>query len=158
MEMRRKDLAVTQPEAMDLIIRACDCIRIALTDGDYPYIIPMNFGYQRVDGQAVFYLHSAGEGHKVSLFRKEQRCGFELDTHRQLKTGATACAFSMAYESIAGNGDLVELTDSAEKTAALRVIMSTYSDQSDWDFPEETLKKTCVFRLNVQAMSGRKHD
>ena len=64
----------------------------------------------------------------------------------------------MAYESIAGNGDLVELTDSAEKTAALRVIMSTYSDQSDWDFPEETLKKTCVFRLNVQAMSGRKHD
>ena len=102
MEMRRKDLAVTQPEAMDQIICACDCIRIALTDGDYPYIIPMNFGYQRVDGQAVFYLHSAEEGHKVSLFRKEQRCGFELDTHRQLKIGATACAFSMAYESIAG--------------------------------------------------------
>lgn len=157
MEMRRKELAVSQPEVLDQIIRSCDCIHLALSDGDYPYIVPMNFGYQRENGQAVFYLHSAGEGHKVSLFRKEKRCGFALSAHRQLKTGSTACAYSMAYESIAGNGDITELTDPAEKRSALQVIMSSYSNRTDWTFLEASVQKTCVFRLAVREMSGRKH-
>lgn len=158
MDMRRKELAVTQTEELDQIIRACDCIHLAMPDGDYPYIVPMNFGYQRENGQAVFYLHSAGEGHKVSLFRQEKRCGFALSANRQLKTGPSACAYSMAYESIAGNGDITELTDPAEKTAALQIIMSSYSDRTDWTFPESSVQKTCVFRLTVREMSGRKHD
>ena len=40
MEMRRKELAVTDPKELDEIILSCDCLRLALPDGDYPYIVP----------------------------------------------------------------------------------------------------------------------
>ena len=31
MEMRRKDLAVTEKEQIDAIIQSCDCVRLALS-------------------------------------------------------------------------------------------------------------------------------
>ena len=33
MEMRRKDLAVTEKEQIDAIIQSCDCVRLAFADG-----------------------------------------------------------------------------------------------------------------------------
>ena len=42
MEMRRKDLAVTDPEAIDSIINSCDCFRLAFADGTHPYIVPLS--------------------------------------------------------------------------------------------------------------------
>lgn len=157
MEMRRKDLAVTQPEEQDRIILACDCMRLGLADGDYPYVVPVNFGYQREDGQSKFYIHSAGVGHKIELLRKNLRCGFELDTGRELHTNEAPCDFSMAYESIMGNGDIVELTAPEDKIQALQIIMDHYSGKADWEFPEKMIKATCVFCLTVREMSGRKH-
>ena len=38
MEMRRKELAVTDPAKIDAIIQSCDCIRLAFADGTHPYI------------------------------------------------------------------------------------------------------------------------
>ena len=157
MEMRRKELAVTGADALDKIIMDCDCIRLALADGDYPYIVPVNFGYQREDGQAIFYIHSGGAGRKLELCRANKRCGFELDTGRKLKTSEAPCSFSMEYESIIGIGDLVELTSVEEKAKALGVIMTHYSGKADWDFPEKAVEKTCVLRMIGKDMTGRKH-
>ena len=35
MEMRRKDLAVTEKEQIDAIIQSCDCVRLAFADGTH---------------------------------------------------------------------------------------------------------------------------
>ena len=64
MEMRRKELAVTDPKELDEIILSCDCLRLALPDGDYPYIVPLNFGYSRQNGQTKFYIHHLTRGRK----------------------------------------------------------------------------------------------
>lgn len=158
MEMRRKDLEVTAANEIDEIILDCDCLRLALPNGDYPYIVPLNFGYSRQDGIAKFYIHSAPVGTKIDLCRKAKRGSFELDTKRQLKTGEKACDYAMAYRSVAGRVAIAELTTPEEKTEALQVIMSHYSDRTDWTFPEKTLEKTCVFCLTVEEIHGRKHD
>ena len=42
--MRRKDREITDFDEIVDVIRACDVCRIAMNDGDYPYIVPMNFG------------------------------------------------------------------------------------------------------------------
>lgn len=158
MEMRRKELAVTAPEQLDEIILACDCVRLAVPDGDYPYIVPLNFGYTRQGGQAKFYIHSANAGKKIDLFRAVKRASFELDTQHQLKTGEMACNYAMAYRSVVGRCEIAELTAAEEKAAGLQVIMAHYSDKTDWTFPDTALEKTCVFCLTVKEMSGRKHD
>ena len=70
MEMRRKDLAVTDPAKIDAIIQGCDCIRLAFADGTHPYIAPLSFGYVREGDTAKFYFHGAANGRKVDLSRK----------------------------------------------------------------------------------------
>lgn len=69
-EMRRKDREVTELEAVMEIIRQCDVLRLGLADGDYPYIVPMNFGWEEKGGRLYFYLHGAAEGRKAELLRQ----------------------------------------------------------------------------------------
>ena len=68
-EMRRKDREVTELETVKEIIRQCDVLRLGLADGDYPYIVPMNFGWEEKGGRLYFYLHGASEGRKAELLR-----------------------------------------------------------------------------------------
>ena len=57
--MRRKDREITDFNEIVDVIRACDVCRIAMNDGDYPYIVPMNFGLDVQDGQVYLYFHCA---------------------------------------------------------------------------------------------------
>ena len=157
MEMRRKDLAVTTAEALDEIIQCCDCFRLAFADGTHPYIVPLSFGYTRQGEQRTFYFHSAAVGRKVDLCRRLGYAGFELDTQRVVKPNERACDFSVAYQSIVGEGIIAELTNPAEKAQALQVIMKHYSGRDDWALPEKMVEKTCVFQLTVTELSGRVH-
>lgn len=43
--MRRKDREVTDFDTIVGIIDECDILRLGLADGDYPYIVPVNFAY-----------------------------------------------------------------------------------------------------------------
>lgn len=158
MEMRRKDLAVTDPKELDEMIQRCDCFRLAFADGTHPYIVPLSFGYVRDSKTQTFYFHSAGAGRKVDLCRKLGWAGFELDSGREVKPDEKPCDFSVRYESVVGEGAVRELTTPAEKAAGLQQIMAHYSGRSDWSFPEEVLQRTCVFALTVQEISGRRHD
>lgn len=157
MEMRRKDLAVTEPEQIDAIINRSDCIRLAFADGSHPYIVPLSFGFVHQDGVRKFYFHSAAAGRKVDLCRSLGYAGFELDVNRRVKPNEKACDFAMAYQCVIGEGTIEELTSPAEKIAGLGAIMRQLTGREDWEFPEHVLAKTCVFCLTVTEISGREH-
>ena len=154
MDMRRKDLAVTDAAQIDEIIMKCDRFRLAFADGTHPYIVPLSFGYAREGAAAKFYFHSAAAGRKVDLCRKLGWAGFELDANGQVKPDENPCDFSVAYESVIGEGEIRELTTLEEKTAGLQTIMAHYTDRA---FPENVLARTCVFCLTVKEISGRAH-
>lgn len=63
--MRRKDREITDFNEIMKIIDKCDTCRLALIDEEYPYIVPLNFGVDVVDGQVYFYFHSANQGKKI---------------------------------------------------------------------------------------------
>ena len=67
--MRRKDREVTDFSRMLEILYACDCCRLGLVDGGEAYIVPMNFGIAREDGNLVLYFHAAKEGRKIDLLK-----------------------------------------------------------------------------------------
>ena len=54
--MRRADREVTERNAILEIMDNCDCLHLALMDGEYPYVIPMNFGYEDDGEHLVIYL------------------------------------------------------------------------------------------------------
>lgn len=77
--MRRKDREITDFHEMIDIMKKCDSCIVAMNDGDFPYIVPMNFGLE-VQGEQVFlYFHCAMEGKKLDLLKKDNRVTFEMD-------------------------------------------------------------------------------
>jgi len=52
------------------ILDMCDVINIAFNDGEFPYILPVNFGYEFED-DLVFYCHHAPKGYKDTLIDKK---------------------------------------------------------------------------------------
>ena len=69
--MRRKDREVTDRALISGMLDMAEILHIAIKNEPFPYIVPMNFGYEwRVD-ELVFYFHSAKNGKKLDLLRAD---------------------------------------------------------------------------------------
>ena len=148
--MRRKDRQMTDPEAIASVIRKSAVCRLAMSDGNQPYVIPMSFGYR--DG--AIYFHCAPEGKKVEILRKNPRVCVEFDADCRLKTGNGACNWGFYYQSVVALGVAAFIEDAPEKQAALDIIMSQYSEEA-FTYPESTVAKIIVIRVDVTELTGK---
>lgn len=155
--MRRKDREVTDPEKIREIISDCHCCRLGLADEGRVYIVPLNFGFTERDGKYTFYFHGAGEGRKIRLLKKNQYAGFEMDTDYRLEKGEKACDYSALFRSVMGSGKVTFMESVSEKICGLNAIMAHSTGKKDWIFSEKMLKNVCVFRLDVEELSGKEH-
>jgi len=73
--MRRKDKEVPGAKDIEDIIRKATICRLALCEGDRPYIVPLCFGYE--DGK--LYFHSASRGRKLKILENNRNVCFEMD-------------------------------------------------------------------------------
>lgn len=155
--MRRTDREVTDDFKILEILSACDCCRLGLLDAHGAYIVPLNFGYEEIDGKVFLYFHSAAAGKKIDLIRTQKTASFELDRKHQLVKGEIACAHSYLYQSIIGNGTIQILTNYEEKIHALKVLMSHYSAKETWAFKKELVDMTAVIKMEVTHWSCKEH-
>lgn len=155
--MRRKDREVTNIHKMRDIISHCYCCRLGLNDDGKIYIVPLNFGYSEENDQMVFYFHSAKEGRKIDILKKNPYVGFELDTHFQLQKGKSACQYSSFYQSVIGEGRIEFIENSEDKKRAFEYIMKHYTDQDNWDYSHEMIESVCMFQLIVETISCKEH-
>ena len=155
--MRRTDREVTAFSRMLEILQVCDCCRLGLVDGDEAYIVPMNFGIAREAGKLVLYFHSAAEGRKIDLLKKQSTVTFQADTGHRLLTGEQADDFSFSYQCVMGKGIARLLTDPDAKIRGFRAIMSHYSPKTDWHFDLPCLDRVSVIALTVTNWSCKVH-
>lgn len=153
--MRRKDREVTNRDEIIEIMRKCDVCRLAFNDGEYPYIVPLNFGLFEENGSVVLYFHSAKEGRKLAAIDQNPKVGFEMDTGHKLITGQDACDCTMEYESVIGRG-IIEILCDSEKEAALGLLTTRYTNRTKHVFRKEVLAQTAVLKLTVQEMAGKR--
>lgn len=152
--MRRKDREVTDwAEILGIIERAKVC-RVGFCDEGGVYIVPLNFGYAEDGGRITLYFHSANVGRKIGLIETSPRVGFEMDGAHELVGGPVACAFSYAYESIIGTGDIALIDDLEEKYAAMRSIIRHMTGQ-DLDFNRAALQHTAIMKLSVREIAAK---
>ena len=64
--MRHADREIRDKALIKAILNMCDVINIAFFDEEYPYNLPVNFGYEYEDN-LIFYCHHASEGYKNHL-------------------------------------------------------------------------------------------
>lgn len=150
--MRRKDREITDMNEILSIIGKCEVCRLALFDEEYPYILPLNFGYSYENNQLKLYFHGAKEGKKLDLIARNPRAAFEMDCSHELVTGPEACDYSMNYESVCGNGIITPL-DQNRTEYALRMLMKQYTEDSSLMFNAAYLKAVAVFELSVENIT-----
>lgn len=153
--MRRSDREITDREELIEIIKACDVCRLAMNDGDYPYILPLNFGMEDQDGTLTLFFHGAKEGRKYEILARDHRAAFEADCAHNLILDEEKGACTMEYESVIGCGTVTMVEDREEKLHALRLIMSHYGREA-FAFREEVADRTAVFKLTVLRMTGKR--
>lgn len=153
--MRRKDREVKDFEVIKQIIDGCEIIRIGLSDEDrYPYIVPLNFGYEIEGEQIYFYIHGAMAGRKYELMQKNGVCSFEMDCGHKLELLHEHKEVTMRYKSLMGKADIEFLTDE-EKLHGIDRIMKRDERTRDFAYSKAPVVHTAVIRLKVTEYSGK---
>ena len=152
--LRRRQRAMDDRDRQEQLLRQCKVCRLALCDGDRPYVVPLNYGYSWDRDGLRLYFHSAREGRKLDLLRRAPRACFEVDDGGELTPGETACQHGWAYRSLIGEG-AVRFLHGEEKRTALNVLMAHQTGRSDWTFTEEGCQSVAVFCLEVSHLAGK---
>ncbi|MGZ7109671.1 MAG: pyridoxamine 5'-phosphate oxidase family protein [Methanobacterium sp.] len=150
--IRRQDKEIKDQALIRNILHKAKFCRIGLSDDNKPYIVPMNFVFKT----NRLYLHSAREGRKIEIIRKNNNVCFEIDIKTELITSKIACDWSMRYLCIIGYGKAHLIIDSEEKRKALDIIMDKYSPDSSFDYSDDSISKVIIIEVKIMEMTGKK--
>ena len=111
----------------------------------------MSFGYRNKS----VYFHSAKEGLKLDMLRKNPRVCVEFDIDCTVKTAEKACNWGFHYQSVIGSGKAVFLDTPADKPEALAVILQQYSTEPH-SFSDAEVRQIVVFRVDLEDICGKR--
>lgn len=154
--MRRKEREVVEASEIMEIIQKCDCCSIAFSDGEYPYVIPLNFGAVYRNDTFYLYFHCAHEGKKIDLIHQNNKVAFEMNTSHKLILSETACNATMGYESVCGTGT-IRIVDGDRKAEGLQLMMKQYDPDKIHEFPEKALQAVTVLEMEIKQISGKRN-
>ena len=148
--MRRAEREIKDRSVVEEILRGATVCRLAVCDGNVPYIVPLNFGYE--DGR--LYFHSAPEGRKIEAIKANPNVCFEVDVDQELVPGELPCEWTVRYRSVIGFGQARILEEVAEKGRALDVILSHYA-QGPFVYPEGAIDEVAVVEVEIESLTGK---
>ena len=149
--MRRADKKIKDNRQIDEIIQKANCCRIALVDGNQPYIVPVSFAISTNH----LYFHSAKEGRKINILRKNNAVCFEIDTEGEIVEGQRACSWGMKYVSVIGFGQAFFIEDNAGKKKALDLLMEKYAGIGSFSYADDELDKIIIIDIKIDKISGK---
>jgi nitroimidazol reductase NimA-like FMN-containing flavoprotein (pyridoxamine 5'-phosphate oxidase superfamily) len=150
--MRKKEKEVRDKNTIESVMKRATICRIGLSENDVPYVVPLNFGYK----DNCLYFHSAKEGKKIDMMRKNNTVCFEIDVDNELVRAENPCKWSMKYYSVIGFGKAFFLEDSREKRQALNIIMEHYAGKSSFEYPEMALDSVAVIKVEIDSITGKR--
>jgi hypothetical protein len=153
--MRRKDREVTDFNEIIQIIDECDIVRLGLADGDYPYIVPVNFAYEVSEGTVALYIHGAMAGRKYEMLQKNPVCSFEMDVPIEMDCMYEQKDVTMRYKCVMGKATVEFLEGEARQAAIDDIIMARYEETKNFEYNKNMVERTAVARLQVTEMTAK---
>lgn len=153
--MRRKDREIRDTAEAFGILNRCDTLRIAMQGEKYPYLVPVSFGAELVDGRPVLYFHCAREGLKLELLKKNPAVCVEGDIF--IKTEPTDHGITTRYESVIGFGTCSPVEDPDEIVHGLRLLTEHYGYR---DYALEkcrALRYVHVGKITLDELTGKRN-
>ena len=154
--MRRKDREVTDIKEIEEILLQCRTCHVAMVDDGMPYVVPLSYGYQILDGNVLeLYFHSATEGKKLNILRKNSKVCFEMTYEEAPFLADIPCKSGVYFASVIGYGNAVFIDDADEKCEALS-IMFQHQTGKNVIFTAEQTENVCVFKIVSSDFTGKR--
>ena len=150
--MRHRKLS--RQEDLIKIINECDMCNIAMASDNDPYVIPMNFAYDR----GAIYLHSDPSGKKMQILKNNNNVCVSFSTGHEIVyvNHEVACSWGMKFKSVVAHGHVEFIDDLDEKVRVLNLIMKKYANgKNDFKYSEPALRNVTIFRVVIRKMDGR---
>jgi nitroimidazol reductase NimA-like FMN-containing flavoprotein (pyridoxamine 5'-phosphate oxidase superfamily) len=149
--MRKANQEILSEELLGEILLGEVVCRIAMMDGDRPYLLPFNYGYR--DG--CIYIHSAPEGRKIELLKRNNLVCFEIEHSVKVIRAGKACGWSTLYRSVVGYGTVEIVSDDAGKRQGLGIIMAQHGAPGLTDFTADSLNGMVILKLTITSVTGK---
>ena len=150
--MRRRDKEITDSGEIATVMHKATVCRIALVDGNCPYIFPVNF----VVHDNYLYFHSSPEGRKIDILRRNSQVCFAIDIDTETVPGDLPCSWGTRYRSVIGFGRASFLETTEEKQQALDYLVEKYAGVNEFSYKVEALEKVAVLRVSIEKITGKK--
>lgn len=152
--MRRKDREIVDLSMIEKIVAEARYLHLGLFDEEYPYVVPMHYGYLMEADKLTFYVHCAKEGHKLDCISKNNKVFVEIAKGEKLVTADTPCMYGAEYESVMCRGTATIVNDVKEKMNALEILMKTQTKEV-FHFNESMVEAVHVIRIDVDSYSAK---
>ena len=152
--MRRKDREITDIHKIEKILASAKYLHLGIFDDEYPYIVPLHYGYVIKDEALTFYVHCAKEGHKLDCIRKNNNVFLEIDCWEKLIVADSPCQYGAEYASVMCRGKATILRDAKEKCEALHILMKTQTGEA-YEINKKMADAVNVIRIKVDSYTAK---
>jgi uncharacterized protein len=149
--MRRNDKEITDRKIIEEILTQSEICRIAMVDGDKPYIVPVNYGYSN----GAIYIHGANQGKKIDLLKINNHVCFEIELKSEIIKSETSCGWTTRYRSIIGYGAIDFVTGFDQKKQGLDIIMAQYGKTENNLYNELQVESIVILKLNIEHITAK---
>lgn len=153
--MIRKNREVSDRNEVIDILRKCNTVRIGIQGEQYPYVVPVSFGMEVVDGNPVIYFHCAKHGMKIDLIQTSQNICLEGDIF--INVEQTEHGITTRYESVIGFGKCLFSEDTEEKKKGMQLIIDHYGFS---DYPLDRcmgLENLIIGKVILEKITGKRN-
>jgi len=156
--MRRKDREVKDKNEIEKIISQCKTCHVSMVDDkSIPYIVPLSYGYKFLkDNTLELYFHSALEGKKIDVLKKNNNVCFEMSYEGEPVHSEIPCNSGYYFASIIGYGKVIFIHDISKKCDALS-IMFKHQTGKDFIFNSSHCEDICVYKIVSTEFTGKKN-
>ncbi len=151
--MRRSEREITDPAEIQATLRAGEICTLGLSDGNEPYLVPMNYGYR--DG--VLWFHCATEGLKLDILKKNPQICFNIVLDYRMVRDEDFSKYTSRYRSVTGWGRAEIMKTNEEKIEGLNVLKMHAGFMEDYEYPEPVLQRVVVFRVVIDRITGKQN-
>ena len=151
--MRKAEREIKDFGSIVELLGRCDTIRLGLNNGEYPYVVPVSFGFEVSDGRIVIYIHGAREGLKRQLIAANGKVCVEADLFNGY-TG-TGHGITADYASVIGFGS-ISPAEGDEAVHGISLILEHCGIEGYDPASCIALKITAVDRIVLDRVTGKK--
>ena len=151
--MRMKKREVTDKDEIFGILARSRAVHVGMFGDNHPYVVPVSFGMEVVDGKALVYFHCGKRGLKIDLLKRNPNVCIEADVfhaYELLQRG-----IDTRYESVIGFGRCEEVFGD-EKLHGLELLCEHCGYAGHDVSVCLGLDITSVYRITVEEITGKR--